>query len=266
MKVGKSDMQLDGISAIVTGGASGLGAATARALSRAGVKVGLFDVNQEAGEALATEIGGTYCRVDVTDDASVDAGFAKARAVHGQERILVNCAGIGKSVKTASRNRETGEIKSYPLGLFGRILEVNVLGTFRCISKSAAGMLTLDPLETGERGAILNTASVAATDGQIGQAGYSASKAAIVGMTLPIARDLMNEGIRVNTILPGIFDTPLMGGAPDNVKQALAASVPFPKRFGDPVEYASLALEILRNVYLNGESIRLDGAIRMAPK
>ena len=157
-------MELNGLSAIVTGGASGLGAATARALNQAGAKVALFDINQEAGEVLAHEIGGTYCQVDVTDDASVDAGFASARAAHGQERILVNCAGIGKSVKTASRNRETGEVRSYPLDLFDRIIQVNVLGTFRCISKSAAGMLSLDPLETGERGAIVNTASVAATD------------------------------------------------------------------------------------------------------
>lgn len=259
-------MELSGFSAVVTGGASGLGAATATALSRAGVRVALFDVNEQLGSALAADINGVYCQVDVTDDLSVDAGFAKARVAHGQERILVNCAGIGKSVKTVTRDRETAEVITYPIDLFNRIIQVNLLGTFRCISKAAAGMLTLDPVASGERGAIVNTASVAATDGQIGQAAYSASKAGIVGMTLPIARDLMNEGIRINTILPGIFDTPLMAAASDKVKQALAASVPFPKRFGAPPEYASLVLEILRNSYLNGESIRLDGAIRMSPR
>jgi NAD(P)-dependent dehydrogenase (short-subunit alcohol dehydrogenase family) len=259
-------MKLAGSSAVITGGASGLGAATARALASEGVKVALFDLNEDLGERLAAEMGGLYCRVDVTSEASVDEGFARVRAAHGQERILVNCAGIGNVFKTASRDRETGEPRHFPTDAFERVIQVNLIGTFRCIAKSAAGMLTLDPLEDGERGAIVNTASVAAEDGQMGQAAYSASKGGIVGMTLPIARDLSSEGIRINTILPGIFNTPLMNGAPDHVKAALAASVPFPKRFGDPAEYAGLALEMLRNSYFNGEDVRLDGSIRMAPR
>ena len=254
------------ISAVVTGGASGLGAATARRLATHGVKVALFDLNIEAGEALAKEIGGIFCKVDVTNEEQVDAGFAKARAAIGQERILVNCAGTGNAIKTASRDKKTGEIKSFPTANFDRIIQINLVGTFRCIAKSAAGMMTLDPLEHGERGAIVNTASVAAQDGQIGQASYSASKAGIVGMTLPIARDLMGEGIRVNTILPGIFETPLLAGLPDNVKDALAASVPFPKRLGQPDEYAALAEFMISTGYMNGESVRIDGAIRMAPR
>ena len=254
------------ISAVVTGGASGLGASTARRLARSGVKVAICDLNTEAGEALAKEIGGVFCKVDVTNEEQVDAGFAKARAAHGQERVLVNCAGTGNAIKTASRDKKTGEIKAFPTANFDRIIQINLVGTFRCIAKSAAGMLTLDPLEHGERGAIVSTASVAAQDGQIGQASYSASKAAIVGMTLPIARDLMGEGIRVNTILPGIFETPLLAGLPDNVKDALAASVPFPKRLGQPDEYAALAEFMISTGYMNGESVRIDGAIRMAPK
>ena len=259
-------MKLDSnISAVITGGASGLGAATARALAGKGVKVALFDLNADKGEKLASELGGVFCEVNVTNEESVDAGFEKARAAIGQERILVNCAGTGNAIKTASRHRETGEIRHFPLDKFSLIIEINLIGTFRCIAKSAAGMMTLDPIE-GERGAIVNTASVAAEDGQIGQAAYSASKGGVVGMTLPIARDLARELIRVNTILPGIFDTPLLQGAPDNVKQALAASVPNPARLGVPAEYASLALEMIRNSYFNGEDVRLDGAIRMAPR
>jgi NAD(P)-dependent dehydrogenase (short-subunit alcohol dehydrogenase family) len=254
------------ISAVVTGGASGLGAATARRLAKHGVKVALFDLNADAGEALAKEIGGVFCKVDVTNEEQVDAGFAKARAAIGQERILINCAGTGNAIKTASRDKKTGEIKAFPTLNFDRIIQINLVGTFRCIAKSAAGMLTLEPLEHGERGAIVNTASVAAQDGQIGQASYSASKAGIVGMTLPIARDLMTEGIRVNTILPGIFETPLLAGLPDNVKDALAASVPFPKRLGQPDEYAALAEFMVSTGYMNGESVRIDGAIRMAPR
>ena len=254
------------ISAIVTGGASGLGAATARRLAKHGVKVALFDLNEAAGEALAKEIGGVFCKVDVTNEEQVDAGFAKARAAIGQERVLINCAGTGNAIKTASRDKKTGEIKAFPTLNFDRIIQINLVGTFRCIAKSAAGMMTLPALEHGERGAIVNTASVAAQDGQIGQASYSASKAGIVGMTLPIARDLMGEGIRVNTILPGIFETPLLAGLPDNVKDALAASVPFPKRLGQPDEYAALAEFMVSTGYMNGESVRIDGAIRMAPR
>ena len=254
------------IAAVVTGGASGLGAATARRLAAHGVKVALFDLNAEQGETLAKELGGIFCQVDVTSEEQVDAGFAKARAAQGQERILVNCAGTGNAVKTASRDKTTGEIRHYPLSNFDRIIQINLVGTFRCIAKSAAGMLTLEPLNDGERGVIINTASVAAQDGQMGQASYSASKAGIVGMTLPIARDFMGDGIRVNTILPGIFNTPLLQGAPEKVKEALAASVPFPKRLGEPEEYAHAAEFLIANGYMNGESIRIDGAIRMAPR
>ena len=259
-------MELSGCSAVVTGGASGLGEATARALAAHGVKVAIFDMNEAKGEAVAADIGGVFCHVNVTSDESVDAGFIKARAAIGQERILINCAGTGNAAKTASRSRETGEIKHFPLDAFNMIIQINLVGTFRGIAKSAAGMLTLPPLEDGERGAIVNTASVAAEDGQMGQAAYSASKGGVVGMTLPIARDLMSEGIRVNTILPGIFNTPLMNNAQENVKMALAASVPFPKRLGNPHEYASLAVEMCRNSYFNGEDVRIDGAIRMAPR
>ena len=253
--------------AIVTGGASGLGAATARALAAKGAKVALFDMNEEKGSALASELGGTFCKVDVTSDEAVDAGFAAARGAHGQERILVNCAGIGNAIKTASRDKQTGEIKHFPVSAFEFVVRVNLIGTFRCIAKSAAGMMTLDPLDdAGERGAIVNTASVAAEDGQIGQAAYSASKGGVVGMTLPIARDLMNEGIRVNTILPGIFSTPLLMGLPEKAIDALSASVPFPKRLGQPEEYAKLALCMIETGYFNGEDVRLDGAIRMPPR
>ncbi len=259
-------MKLSGCSAVVTGGASGLGEATARALAAEGVKVAIFDMNTDKGEKVAADIGGVFCNVNVTSDESVEAGFAKARAANGQERILINCAGTGNAAKTASRSRETGEIKHFPLDAFNMIIQINLVGTFRCIAKAAAGMLTLDPMEDGERGVIVNTASVAAEDGQMGQAAYSASKGGVVGMTLPIARDLMSEGIRVNTILPGIFNTPLMNGAPQNVKDALAASVPFPKRLGNPAEYAGLALEMCRNSYFNGEDVRIDGAIRMSPR
>ncbi len=259
-------MQFSGSAAVVTGGASGLGEATARALAAQGVKVAIFDMNEVKGTAVAAEIGGVFCNVNVTDEASVDAGFEKARAAHGQERILVNCAGTGNAIKTASRDKTSGAIKHFPLENFERIIQINLIGTFRCIAKSAAGMLSVDPLEDGDRGAIINTASVAAEDGQMGQAAYSASKGGVVGMTLPIARDLAAEGIRVNTILPGLFNTPLLQGAPDNVKAALAAQVPYPKRRGEPTEYASLALEMIRNPYFNGEDVRLDGAIRMGPR
>jgi NAD(P)-dependent dehydrogenase (short-subunit alcohol dehydrogenase family) len=254
------------VSAIVTGGASGLGEATVRALAKHGVKIAVFDMQKEKGEKVASEIGGVFCEVNVTNDESVEAGFKKAREANGQERILVNCAGTGNAAKTASRDRKTGEIKFFKAKDFDRIVQINLVGTFRCIAMSAAGMLTLDPLPGGERGAIVNTASVAAQDGQIGQAAYTASKAGVNGITLVVARDLAQEGIRCNTIMPGLFDTPLLQGAPDQVKQALAAQVPFPPRLGNPVEYASLALEMIRNGYFNGECVRLDGSIRMAPR
>lgn len=260
-------MKLDNsIVAVVTGGASGLGAATVRALAARGARVAIFDLNENLGLALAEEVGGAFFKVDVTSDASVDEGFRGAREALGQERVLVNCAGTGNAIKTASRDRVTGEIRHFPLNDFDRIVQINLLGTFRALAKSAAGQLALAPLADGERGVIVNTASVAAEDGQIGQAAYSASKGGVAAMTLPVARDLSGEGIRVNPILPGIFDTPLLKGAPQPVLDALGASVPFPKRLGRVEEFAALVLSIIENGYINGACLRLDGAIRMAPR
>jgi len=257
-------MRLAGLAAVVTGGASGLGEATTRALAGEGVKVAIFDLNRERGDKVAGEVGGVFCEVDVTSDASVDAGFAAARAAHGQERILVNCAGRGNTFKTAQRSRETGEITHFPIDQFDKIVQINLVGTFRCIAKSAAGMLSVDALnEDAERGVIVNTASIAAEDGQAGQAAYASSQNGIVGLTLPVARDLRREGIRVNTILPGVFDTPLFATARPELRQQLGDSVPFPQRLGNAAEYASLVLEMCRNSYFNGEHVRLDGAIRM---
>jgi NAD(P)-dependent dehydrogenase (short-subunit alcohol dehydrogenase family) len=249
------------IAAIVTGGASGLGEATARELAQQGVKVTLFDLNQEKGEALAQELGGVFAQVDIADEESVIAGVAKAREAHGQERILVNCAGIGIAIKTV------GKDGAHPMNFFQKVIEVNLIGTFNCITKSAEGMCEADPVtKDGERGVIINTASVAAFDGQVGQAAYSASKGGIVGMTLPIARDLARNGIRVNTIAPGLFNTPLMAAAPEEVKEALGLQVPFPPRLGHPPEFAQMVRAICENGMMNGETIRLDGAIRMAPR
>jgi NAD(P)-dependent dehydrogenase (short-subunit alcohol dehydrogenase family) len=260
-------MNLDSsISAVVTGGASGLGEAVVHALAAQGVKVAIFDFNEEKGGAVAKAAGALFIKVDVTDDASVDAGFEVARAAHGQERILVNCAGTGNAAKTASRDKKTGETKHFPLDAFNRIIQINLVGSFRCAAKSAKGMLDLEPGADGERGVIVNTASAAAQDGQIGQAAYSASKGGVYSLTLPMARDLSGDGIRVNCIMPGIFATPLMLAAQPPVLEALAASVPFPKRLGKPAEFASLVLEMCRNGYFNGEVVRLDGAIRMAPR
>ena len=259
-------MKIDAtLAAVVTGGASGLGLATVRALRAAGAKVAIFDLNPETGEMAAHETGATFFQCDVLSDVSVDAAFAGARSAQGQERALVCCAGGGNAILTVKRDRETGEITPYPMDKFEHIVRLNVVGTFRCISRSAAGMMTVEPID-GERGAMVNTASAAATDGQMGQAAYSAGKAAIVGITLPVARDLSREGIRVNTIQPGIFATPMMLSAPQKMIDGLCALVPFPKRLGDPPEYASLALELIRNGYMNGETIRLDGAIRMQPR
>ena len=255
------------VSAIVTGGASGLGEATARELARNGARVAIFDLNGERGAAVAGEIGGLYCGVDVTDEASVDAGLDKARAAHGQERVLVNCAGIAIGAKTASRDRETGKTVPHSLEAFARVVRINLIGTFHMCSKSAAGMLTLDPVTAdGGRGVMVNTASVAAQDGQIGQVAYSASKGGVAGMTLPMARDLSRDGIRVMTIMPGLFHTPMFDTLPEEIRQALGASVPFPSRLGKPEEYALLVRQICENDMLNGECIRLDGALRMAPK
>ena len=260
-------MKLDGsIATVVTGGASGLGEGTARAIAATGAKVALFDMNADKGEAVAKEIGGIFCPVDVTDDASVVAGFEKARAAHGQERLTVSCAGIASGQKTVSRKKDTGEIRAHDMAQFERTVRVNLFGTFRVLSQSAAGMVTLEPMADGERGLIVNTASVAAQDGQIGQAAYAASKGGVYAMTLPVARDLAQEGIRCNTILPGIMWTPMMAGMDQKIQDALAAAIPFPSRLGTPADYASLVLELVRNVYINGECIRLDGAIRLAPR
>ena len=259
-------MNIEGLPAVVTGAASGLGEATARALAAKGAKVAVFDRDEDKGLAVASEIDGVFCKTDVTSDEAVDAAFAQARAAHGQERILVNCAGVANAVKTVGRDRETKAIKPYPIHQFELAIQINLIGTFRCIAKSAAGMLTLDPGEDGERGAIVCTASVAAEDGQIGQAAYSASKGGVLAMTLPIARDLMGEGIRVNTILPGVFKTPMVAMMPPQVQEALGAQVPFPKRLGRPEEYAALAIFMIESGYMNAESVRLDGGIRMAPR
>jgi len=259
-------MKIEGIAAVVTGAASGLGEATARELARRGAKVAVFDRDAEKGEKVATEIGGIYCEVDVTSDEKVAAAFAKAREAHGQERVLVNCAGVANAAKTVGRDKETKEPKFYPMVQFELAIQINLIGTFRCIAHSAFGMMSLDPLEDGERGCIVNTASVAAEDGQIGQAAYSASKGGVLAMALPIARDLMNDGVRVNTILPGVFKTPMVAMMPPSVQEALGAQVPFPKRLGKAEEYAQLAAFIVETPYLNAESIRLDGGIRMAPR
>lgn len=259
-------MKIYEVSAVVTGGASGLGEATARALAAKGAKVAIFDRDVERGTKVAGEIGGIFCEVDVTSDEKVGAAFDKARAAHGQERILVNCAGVANAVKTVGRDKQTKEPKRYPMHQFELAIAINLVGSFRCIAFSAYGMVDLEPMEDGERGCIINTASVAAEDGQIGQAAYSASKGGVLAMALPIARDLMNDGIRVNTILPGVFKTPMVAMMPPQVQDALGAQVPFPKRLGHADEYAKLACFIAETPYLNAESIRLDGGIRMAPR
>ena len=253
-------MQLKGAAALVTGGASGLGEATAREFAKAGAKVALLDVQAEKGEAVAREIGGAFVQCDVTNEQSAVEAVSKAKQSHGPARILVNCAGTGIGVKTTSKG------KPHPLDQFTRIIQINLIGTFNLIRLAATDMVELEPLADGERGVIVNTASVAAFDGQVGQAAYSASKGGVVGMTLPIARDLADKGVRVCTIAPGLFSTPLLHGLPDDVKASLARSVPFPQKLGDPSEYAMLARHIVENVMLNGETIRLDGAIRMAPR
>src|SRR3982751_3759265 len=259
-------MDIQGVAAVVTGGASGLGEATARELARRGAKVAIFDRDTVRGEQVAGEIGGIFCEVDVTSDEKVTAAFAKAREAHGQEKILVNCAGVANAAKTVGRDKDTKAPKAYPMQQFELAIQINLIGSFRCIAHSAFGMVDLDPLDDGERGCIINTASVAAEDGQIGQAAYSASKGGVLAMTLPIARDLMNEGVRVNTILPGVFKTPMVSMMPPNVQDALGAQVPFPKRLGQPEEYARLACFLIENVYMNAAAVRLDGGIRMAPR
>jgi len=259
-------MNISGIAAVVTGAASGLGEATARELAKRGAKVAVFDRDSDRGTKVASDIGGLYCEVDVTSDEKVAAAFARAREAHGQERVLVNCAGVANAAKTVARDKETKAAKFYPMQQFELAIQINLIGTFRSIAHSAQGMVDLEPLEDGEKGVIINTASVAAEDGQIGQAAYSASKGGVLAMALPIARDLMSEGVRVNTILPGVFKTPMVAMMPPNVQDALAAQVPFPKRLGQAEEYARLACFMVENPYLNAAAVRLDGGIRMAPR
>lgn len=250
-----------GQGAIVTGGASGLGAATAARLAESGLRVTLFDLNAAAGQAQADRIGGTFAEVDVADAASVADGIARAEAAHGPLRVLVNCAGVGDAAKTVSRGQP------HDPALFEKVIRINLLGTFNCASQAAARMVAAEPVgEDGARGVIVNTASVAAYDGQIGQIAYAASKGGIVAMTLPMARDLADKGVRVCTIAPGLFLTPLLQGLPAEVQASLGAQVPFPSRLGNPEEYAEMVDHITRNPMLNGEVIRLDGAIRMAPR
>lgn len=253
-------MEISGLAAVVTGGASGLGKASAQMLAAAGAKVAVFDLNAEVGEAAARELGGLFVRIDVTDDGGVSAGLDAAEAAHGPARLLVNCAGIAPAVKTVGKGNAP-----HPLDTFRRTIEVNLIGTFNMISKFAARAAALDEIE-GERGVIVNTASVAAYEGQIGQAAYAASKGGVVGLTLPVARDLAQHKIRVMTIAPGIFLTPMLEAFPDDVQKALGEQVPHPSRLGKPSEYAQLVASIIANPMLNGEVIRLDGAIRMAPR
>ena len=250
------------ISAVITGGGSGLGEGTARMLASRGVKIAIFDVNEDGGKAVADDLGGVFAKVDVSDAASVAEGLEAVRKINGQESIAVNCAGIAPAAKTVDRDGNP-----HDAALFAKIIGVNLIGTFNVASQCASGMCSQDPItEDGERGVIINTASVAAFDGQIGQIAYGSSKAAVAGMTLPMARDLSRNGVRIMTIAPGIFGTPMVKGMPQEVQDALGAMVPFPSRLGQPEEYAKLALSICENSMLNGETIRLDGAIRMAPR
>ena len=255
-------MELNGTAAIVTGGASGLGGATAEMLAKGGAKVTIFDLNADLGTAKAAELGGHFIKVDVTDEAAVQAAIEEAEGLHGKARICVNCAGIGPPAKVVDRNGNP-----LPLADFARIVTINLIGTFNVLSKFAARIVDAEPIgPDGERGVIINTASVAAYDGQIGQPAYAASKGGIVSMTLPIARECARSGIRVMTIAPGIFWTPLLGSLPPDAQDSLGKQIPFPSRMGKPEEYAHLAASIIANPMLNGETIRLDGAIRMSPK
>ncbi len=253
-------MRLSGAAAIVTGGGSGLGRATAEALAAKGAKVAVADVNAAAAEEVARAIGGLALVCDVADDASARVAIAKAEAAHGAARALVNCAGVGTAVRVVGKDGDPA-----PLGDFERVIRVNLVGTFNMIRLVAAGIAKVEPID-GERGVIISTASVAAYEGQIGQAAYSASKGGVVAMTLPIARELARIGVRVNAIAPGIFMTPMLAGLREDFQASLAASVPFPARLGQAAEYAALAVHIIENGYINGETIRIDGALRMAPR
>ncbi|MDQ4420354.1 SDR family NAD(P)-dependent oxidoreductase [Sphingobium sp. DEHP117] len=253
-------MNIEGVAAIVTGGASGLGGATAKRLAAAGAKVTIFDLNANLATPLAKEIGGHFVAVNVTDENAVESALQEAEGLHGKARILVNCAGIGPPAKVIGRDGA-----ALPLGEFSKIVTINLIGTFNVLSKFAARLSMADPIGE-ERGVIINTASVAAYEGQIGQAAYAASKGGVVGMTLPIAREFARYGIRVMTIAPGLFLTPLLESLPQEAQNSLGSQVPFPSRLGAPEEYAQLVESIIANPMLNGETIRLDGAIRMAPK
>ncbi len=255
-------MKIEGASALVTGGASGLGAATARLLAKRGAKVVAVDLNEDLGNKIATEIGGKFCKADVSDEAQVQAAVDAASEM-GPLRVLINCAGLGNASRTVDRNGKPFDLKAFEF-----VIRVNLIGSFNCLRLAAAAMSKVEPLEEGERGCVVNTASVAAFDGQIGQAAYSASKGGVVGMTLPIARDLAAIGVRVNTIAPGLIDTPIYGEgeASEAFKASLGRSVLFPHRLGTPDEFASLAVELVTNSYMNGETIRIDGGIRMPPK
>ena len=253
-------MKVDGLAAIVTGGASGLGAATGRALAAAGAKVALLDLNESAASDIAQEIGGIALGCDVSDGASGEAAVARAAEAHGPARILVNCAGIAPAARIVGRNGPAS------LEAYAKVIQVNLIGSFNMMRLVAAGALELDTLDGGERGIIISTASVAAYEGQIGQAAYASSKAGVVGLTLPAAREFASSGIRVCAIAPGIFETPMLRGLPQEVQDSLGASVPFPSRLGKPEEYAMLVMAIVANPMLNGEVIRLDGALRMQPK
>lgn len=261
-------MKLDSsVSAVVTGGASGLGEATARRLASHGVRVTLLDLDEAKGHKVAADINGLFVKTDVTNEEQVAAALAAATKAHGAPRICINCAGIAPAKRTIARNKETGAFSAHDLGTFAKTLSINLVGTFNVLSKAAAGMAGEAPVtEDGTRGVIVMTASVAAEDGQVGQAAYAASKGGIKSLTLPVARDLAQYGIRVVSILPGIFWTPLFDGLTEEFRKSLAASVPFPQRLGKPEEYAALVEHICQNEMLNGESIRLDGSIRMAPR
>lgn len=254
-------MQIQGQAALVTGGASGLGEATARELARLGAKVAVLDRNAELAEKVAADIGGVACACDITDPASVQAAIDKAAAAHGPARILMNVAGIGSAKRVVQRDGSAA-----PLEDFVRVININLIGSYNVSRLFAAACSKLPVLDNGERGVMMFTASVAAFDGQVGQQAYSASKAGLAGMTLPMARDLAQHAIRVCTVAPGLFATPLMNELPEAVQQSLAASIPFPPRLGKPQEFAELACHIVTNGHLNGEVIRLDGALRMAPR
>ena len=257
----------NGIAAIVTGGASGLGGAAATALAEAGCKVAIFDVNREAGEALAKSIDARFCFCDVTSETSVAEALESARTANGPERVLVTCAGIAIGQKTVSRDKATGEPVPHSLSAFEKVVAVNLVGTFRMVAAAASSMAKLDPLTPdGERGVIVCTASIAAEDGQMGQAAYAASKGGVAAMTLPVARDLARDGIRINTILPGLFNTPMFASFTEEARRALEATVPFPSRLGEPSEFAALVRHICENGMLNGALIRIDGGLRLAPR